>query len=124
MKKSPVTLPLPKGSAAHWQSWPQICSEDLDRRSSMMNKEAEKKPLIEYPTVYSFKVMGKQEHGFREYVRALFRRLMGTEISLDSISEQPSSQGKYVSITVSVYLLSEEQRRAIYEQLHRERRAL
>ena len=26
----------------------------------MMNKEAEKKPLIEYPTVYTFKVMGKE----------------------------------------------------------------
>ncbi|MHB8879071.1 MAG: HP0495 family protein, partial [Myxococcaceae bacterium] len=76
-----------------------------------------KKPLIEYPTVYVFKVMGKQEHGFKAYVRLLFKRLMGTEIALDSISEQPSSMGKYVSVTVSVVLLSEEQRRSIYEQL-------
>ena len=51
----------------------------------MTAPEGEKKPLIEYPTVYEFKVMGKQEHGFREYVRQLFTRLMGTEISLDSI---------------------------------------
>ncbi len=29
-------------------------------------------PLIEYPTVYAFKVMGKLEHGFKEYVRQLF----------------------------------------------------
>ena len=84
----------------------------------------EKKPLIEYPTVYVFKVMGKQEHGFKPYVRALFKRLMGTEISPDSISEQPSSMGKYISVTVSVVLLSEEQRRAIYEQLHKEKRIL
>jgi uncharacterized protein len=83
-----------------------------------------KAPLIDYPTVYAFKVMGKQEHGFREYVRQLFRRLMGTEISNDSLSEQPSSRGKYLSVTVSVYLLSEEQRRTIYAQLHRERRIL
>lgn len=83
-----------------------------------------KKPLIEYPTVYAFKVMGKQEHGFREYVRHLFHRMMGTEISLDSISEQPSREGKYLSVTVSVYLLSEDQRRSIYEQLHKERRVL
>ncbi len=84
----------------------------------------EKKPLIEYPTVYVFKVMGKQEHGFREYVRALFRRLMGSEISPDSISEQPSSRGKYLSVSVSVFLLSEEQRRSIYAQLHKEKRVL
>jgi len=82
------------------------------------------KPLIEYPTVYTFKVMGLQEHGFGEYVRQLFKRMMGTEVSPDSISLQPSSKGKYVSVTVSVYLLSEEQRRSIYTQLHKERRVL
>lgn len=85
---------------------------------------SEKKPLIDYPTVYSFKVMGRQEHGFREYVRQLFKRMMGTEVSPDSISEQPSSRGKYLSVTVTVYLLSEEQRRAIYSQLHKEKRVL
>lgn len=79
---------------------------------------------IDYPTVYAFKVMGKQEHGFREYVRALFKRVLGTEVSLDSISEQPSRQGRYISLTVSIYLLSEEQRQAVYMSLHRERRVL
>lgn len=86
--------------------------------------DEEKKELIEYPTIYAFKVMGKQEHGFREYVRQLFRRLMGTEISPDSISEQPSKKGTYISLTVSVYLLSEEQRRSIYEALHKDRRVV
>ncbi len=79
-------------------------------------------PLIEYPTVYAFKVMGKLEHGFREYVRQLFSRLMGTEVSLDSISENVSTKNTYVSLTVSVYLLSEEQRKNIYAQLHKEKR--
>ena len=79
---------------------------------------------IEYPTVYAFKVMGKQEHGFKEYVRQLFKRLLGTEVSPDSISEQPSRQGRYVSLTVTVYLLSEEQRQSIYLSLHKERRVL
>ncbi len=83
-----------------------------------------KPPLIEYPTVYAFKVMGKQEHGFSEYVRLLFTRLMGSEISPDSIAVQPSSKNTYLSLTVSVYLLSEEQRRFIYLQLHQEKRIL
>ena len=86
--------------------------------------EQEKKPLIDYPTVYTFKVMGVQENGFKEYVRALFKRLMGTEVSPDSIREQPSSKGTYVSVSVSVYLLSEEHRRAIYAQLHQEKRVI
>lgn len=84
----------------------------------------EKKPVIEYPTVYTFKVMGVQDDGFVEYVRTLFKRLMGSEISQDSIHEQPSSKGKYVSVSVSVYLLSEEHRRAIYAQLHQEKRVI
>jgi putative lipoic acid-binding regulatory protein len=84
----------------------------------------EKKPLIEYPTVYPFKVMGLQEHGFREYVRQLFGRILGTEISPDSISDQPSKGNKYLSVTVSVYLISEEQRRRVYETLHQERRVV
>lgn len=82
------------------------------------------KPLIEYPAVYTFKVMGMQEHGFREHVRNLFKRLMGTEISLDSISVQPSSKGRYVSVNVTVYLLSEEHRRTIYAELHRDKRVI
>ncbi|MFO0597768.1 MAG: DUF493 domain-containing protein [Myxococcaceae bacterium] len=84
--------------------------------------DAPKKPLIEYPTVYAFKVMGKLEHGFSEYVRLKFSRLMGTEVSRDSISENVSKQGHYVSLTVSVYLLSEEQRQTIYADIHTDKR--
>lgn len=84
----------------------------------------EKKPLITYPTEYAFKVMGRQEHGFREYVRQLFSRLMGHEVSLDSLSEQPSRQGTYLSVTVSVVLLSEQQRQTIYAALHKEKRRI
>jgi uncharacterized protein len=84
----------------------------------------ENKPLIEYPTVYTFKVMGRQEADFLEYVRELFRALMGTEISSDSIREQPSSKGTYVSVSVSVYLLSEEHRRSIYTRLRQEQRVV
>jgi uncharacterized protein len=89
-------------------------------------QDGEKKPLIEYPTTYTFKVMGKHEPGsdFKEHVRALFKRKMGTEVSPDSIHEQPSSKGNYLSLGVSVYLLSEEQRRAIYEALHEDKRVV
>jgi uncharacterized protein len=83
-----------------------------------------KLPLIEYPTVYAFKVMGRLEHGFGEWVRQLFGRLMGSEVSPDSIAENVSKQGHYVSLTVSVYLLSEEQRQGIYQALHKEKRIL
>ncbi|WNG48311.1 DUF493 domain-containing protein [Archangium minus] len=86
--------------------------------------DGQEKPLIEYPTVYTFKVMGRQAPDFVEYVRSLFRLLMGTEISPDSIREQPSSKGTYVSVSVSVYLLSEEHRRSIYTRLRQEQRVV
>ena len=95
-----------------------------DNPGAAPDEGEEKKPVIEYPTVYTFKVMGVQEEGFVEYVRTLFKRLMGTDISQDSIREQPSSKGKYVSVSVSVYLLSEEHRRASYAQLHQEKRVI
>lgn len=84
----------------------------------------EKKPLVEYPSVYTFKVMGKQEHGFVEYVRGLFHRLMGQELERDAVREQPSSKGRYVSVSVSVRLESEEHRRSIYAELHRDERVI
>lgn len=89
-----------------------------------MDPSAIQKPLIDYPTVYTFKVVGKQEHAFREYIRQLFKRVLGTEVSLDSIAERPSRLGRYLALSVSVYLLSEEQRRAIYLELHRDKRVL
>jgi uncharacterized protein len=84
----------------------------------------QKKPLIEYPAVYTFKVMGRQEHGFAEHVKRIFRRLMGHEIPEDSIRQLPSSKGTYLSVSVSVFLLSEEQRRTIYFELHRDPRVV
>lgn len=79
------------------------------------------KPLIEYPTQYDFKVVGKLEHGFSEYIREKFSRLLGTEVSRDSITENVSKQGHYVSLTVSVQLTSEAQRLAIYADLHNDK---
>lgn len=81
-------------------------------------------PLLTYPTDYTFKVMGKQEHGFHEYVRALFHRILGVEVSPDSMSAQPSRGEKYLSVSVTVLLLSEEQRRHVYTELHKEKRIL
>ena len=86
--------------------------------------EAAQKPLIEYPTIYEFKVMGRRENGFAEFVRLLFGRLMGAEVSRDSIVENLSKKGNYVALSVTVYLVSEDHRKTIYEGLHKEKRIL
>ncbi len=89
-----------------------------------MAENTERKPLITYPADYTFKVMGKQEHGFKEYVRQLFHRVLAQEVSQDSMSELPSKGARYLSVSVTVELLSEEQRKRVYEALHKDRRIL
>ena len=89
-----------------------------------MAEMTELKPLVSYPTEYTFKVMGKQEHGFKEYVRQLFHRVLAQDVSQDSMSELPSKGARYLSVSVTVVLLSEEQRARVYEALHKDRRIL
>ncbi|MEW6434641.1 MAG: DUF493 domain-containing protein [Myxococcota bacterium] len=98
-------------------------SDDANKPGSPP-EPAGKKPLIDYPTIYEFKVMGRREDGFEDWVRLLFGRLMGSEVSRDSISENVSKQGNYVSLRVTLYLHSEEQRQSIYAGLHKEKRIL
>ena len=84
----------------------------------------DQKPLIEYPTVYAFKVMGRREEDFKALVHRLFEGALGQKLSPEAVTENVSKQGNYVSLTVSVRLESEAQRQAIYAELHREKRVL
>ena len=97
-------------------------SDGDGKKPGQIETQEGRPPPIEYPTIYPFKVMGRQEQDFSEYVRHLFGRLIGTEVARDSMTEQPSSKGKYVSVTVSVFLTSEEQRLRIYTALKAESR--
>jgi uncharacterized protein len=94
------------------------------RKAGTQPQVEEKKLAVEYPTDYTFKVMGLQGGDFRDYVLALFERLMGAPLAPAALSEQPSSKGKYISINVTVHLTSEEQRRDIYAELHKDVRVV
>ncbi len=82
------------------------------------------KPLVEYPTVYAFKVMGRKEENFKELVRQLFEGVLGQALGPEAVTENLSKQGNYVSLTVSVRLETEAQRQSLYAELHREKRVL
>jgi putative lipoic acid-binding regulatory protein len=79
-------------------------------------------PLISYPTVYVFKVMGRPDDDFEGFVRALFSTQLGFTLGPGALSRQASSRGTYVSLTVSVTLTSEDHRRAVYQRLSNEPR--
>lgn len=95
---------------------------DGKKNGAKDSPEQDRPPKIDYPTVYAFKVMGKAENDFFDYVRKLFGRLIGVEVAPDSMTEQPSSKGTYTSITVSVFLTDEAQRVGIYAELHKDPR--
>jgi putative lipoic acid-binding regulatory protein len=84
--------------------------------------EPSDKPLIEYPTVYAYKVMGKRSEDFDAHVRRLFAGLLGAELPAEAVTENVSKQGNWVSLTVSVRLETEDQRQRIYASLHADER--
>lgn len=84
--------------------------------------DAPAKPLVEYPTDYAFKVMGKRDEDFTEYIRVKFSQILGADIGSEAIAENVSKQGTYISVTVTVRLTSEEQRLKIYADIHTDKR--
>ena len=73
-------------------------------------------PLIDYPTFYPFKAMGLSE-GLRARVVAIIEAVVGS-VEDHAVSVRPSATGKYESITVQVYLKSEDERRRVYAAFH------
>jgi hypothetical protein len=86
-------------------------------------KRTDVPPLIEYPLVYAFKVMGLAAPDFEAHARALVTGAAGTSAGL-AASVRASAGGKYHSVTVSLRLDSEAQRRAVYEALHADARVV
>ena len=85
------------------------------------NPAALPKVQLEYPLYYTFKALG-----LAGAVRARMLELIRSVLGADSVGEhavtsRPSSAGKYESITVQVYLSSEDERRKIYEAFHGEK---
>jgi putative lipoic acid-binding regulatory protein len=77
-------------------------------------------PLVEYPTDYAFKIIGRSGPDFSTWARGLVAGALGIDISPAAVREKPSSKGKYLSVEVTVRLESEAQRRAVYDRLHQE----
>jgi putative lipoic acid-binding regulatory protein len=80
-------------------------------------------PLIEYPVDYTFKIMGLAADDFAEHARRLVAAIVG-DAPAERVAVRASSEGKYHSVSVSVTLVSEDQRRGVYEALHADARVV
>jgi putative lipoic acid-binding regulatory protein len=72
--------------------------------------------LIDYPAEYVFKIMGLAAEDFPEHALRLVSRVV-SEVRAEGVTVRASSGGKYLSVSVTVVLRSEEQRLAVYAVL-------
>lgn len=78
-------------------------------------------PEIEYPTLYTFRAIGRSGPGLREHVLRLVQGVL-SEVSDDSITERPSREGKYLAFQIRAFLRTEDERREVYRLLHQDER--
>ena len=77
---------------------------------------ASEETLLVFPTDFPVKIMGQATDDFRSLVMGIVTRHFGT-LEPHRIEERPSSNGKYLSITVTVYASSKAQLDALYRDL-------
>jgi uncharacterized protein len=80
-------------------------------------------PQLEYPLAYGFTIIGLAGDDFPEHARRIVARHV-PEVPAESVTVRASAGGKYHSVSVSVRLESEEQRRAVYQALHEDARVV
>jgi putative lipoic acid-binding regulatory protein len=78
---------------------------------------------LEYPLDYTFKIMGLAGDDFAEHARRLVAAVVGAAPA-ERVTVRASAGGKYHSVSVGVTLVSEEQRRAVYQALHEDARVV
>jgi putative lipoic acid-binding regulatory protein len=80
------------------------------------NPPAREDTLLVFPTDFPVKIMGQASDDFRSLVMGIVTRHFGT-LEPHRIEERPSTNGKYLSITVTVLATSKAQLDALYMEL-------
>ena len=72
--------------------------------------------LLDFPTPFPIKVMGRREGGFAQSVMEIVLR-HAPDFQPATMEMRPSRQGKYISLTVTIEARSREQLDALYREL-------
>jgi len=72
--------------------------------------------LLEFPTDFPLKVMGRAKEGFAQTVHDIVRR-HAPDYDGATMELRPSSAGKYLSVTCTIRATSKEQLDALYREL-------
>jgi putative lipoic acid-binding regulatory protein len=73
--------------------------------------------LLEFPTPFPIKALGRDEPGFRQLVTELIA-VHAVFDPNDDVKEQGSSNGNFISVTVTLQAESQQQLDTIYQCLH------
>ena len=73
-------------------------------------------PLITFPARFPIKIMGKNNPGFQAAILGIANRLIPPE-KLLNFNEKPSSNGKYLGITLIAIFDSQTEIDAVYQAL-------
>jgi putative lipoic acid-binding regulatory protein len=76
----------------------------------------EPESLIEYPTDFPLKVLGKTQAGFAQAILEIVKR-HAPDFDEASIGMRPSREGKYLSLTFVIRATSRQQLDALYQEL-------
>lgn len=71
---------------------------------------------IKFPCAYPLKVVGTATHDFHEYVITVLERHSGP-LPPEQVAVQPSSNGRFLSVRVTIIATGVEQLQAIHEEL-------
>ena len=72
--------------------------------------------LIKFPASFPVKIMGKDEPGFHDAVAEILARHVAPLETLP-VTKQPSKEGRFVSLTVTIEARDQEQLDALYRDL-------
>jgi len=76
-----------------------------------------------YPAEYVFKIMGLASDDFPEHARRLVARTVA-EVPAERVTVRASGGGKYLSVSVTALLRSEEERLEVYAALRADPRVV
>lgn len=79
--------------------------------------------LIEFPTPFPIKAMGRDEPGFRDLVIEIVATHARFDPN-DDVREQSSNKGNFISVTVTLLAENQDQLDLVYQSLHDHERVL
>ncbi|MFM2344157.1 MAG: hypothetical protein RLZZ210_767 [Pseudomonadota bacterium] len=85
----------------------------MDNKKDKLDKD---KSLIQFPCKFPIKVIGLMQDGFAQEVASIVKKI-DTRFDESCIEMRPSSKNHYLSLTITVYVVSQQQLDDIYKAL-------